>query len=75
MDDTTAGAHDGGDGLSRRQALKRGAVLGGAALWMTPAVQVLAVSESSAEQPRGVGPAAGPGKAGPRGPAKGRPFG
>jgi hypothetical protein len=74
MDDATSGPSEGRDGLSRRQVLKRGAVIGGAALWVTPAVQVLAVSESSAEQPSGLGPVHGPGKADPRGPAKGRPF-
>ena len=74
MDGTASdGQHRGGD-ISRRQALKRGAVLGGTALWVTPAVQVLAITESAAEQPSGLGPPRGPGKADPQGPAKGRPF-
>lgn len=75
MDDTTSGGQQRPDGMSRRQALKRGAVIGGAALWVAPAVQVLAITESAAEQPSGLGPQRGPGRAEPKGPARGRPFG
>ena len=74
MVDTGSDEHVADRGISRRQALKRGAAIGGAALWVTPAVQLLAITESAAEQPSGLGPRGGPGKADPKGPARGRPF-
>ena len=44
---------DAGTGMSRRQALKRGAVVAGTAMWVTPALQVLSMSSASAQQPSG----------------------
>src|SRR5688572_27756739 len=34
-------SEDGGKGLSRRQLIKRGAVVGGAAIWVPPVIQSL----------------------------------
>lgn len=65
---------DGPEGLSRREALKRGVVLGGAALWVAPAVHVLSISEAGAQQPSGMPSGQGPSTADPRGPARGRWF-
>lgn len=42
------------NGLSRRDALKRGAVIAGA-VWAVPAVQALQMSSASAEAPSGQG--------------------
>jgi hypothetical protein len=38
-------------GISRRDALKRGAVIGGAVLWVTPIVQNIAISPAGAQTP------------------------
>lgn len=38
-----------GDGFSRRSALKRGALIGGAALWAAPAVQALSMTSAAAQ--------------------------
>lgn len=38
-------------GVSRREALKRGAVLGGTLLWVAPAVQTIGMSRAFAQQP------------------------
>lgn len=43
----------GAAGLSRRAMLKRGAVLGGAAVWMTPAMEVLGVGRRFAQAASG----------------------
>src|SRR6185312_9642682 len=40
-------------GLTRRDALKRGAIVGGALVWSVPAVQVLAMSHNAAEAASG----------------------
>lgn len=40
-------------GLSRREALKRGAVVAGAA-WIAPAVMALPLSSASADSPSGM---------------------
>jgi hypothetical protein len=40
------------NGTTRRQALRRGAVIAGA-VWVTPVVQALSVSKASADQPSG----------------------
>jgi len=39
--------------LSRRQALKTGAVVAGSALWATPLIQAVTVTRASADQPSG----------------------
>lgn len=55
---------DGGPsqgGMTRRDALKRGAVIAGTAVWVAPVVQALTVSQASAEQPSG-GPDSDEGK-------------
>ncbi len=41
------------NGMSRREALRAGAVVAGSALWATPVVQVLSVSSASAQAPSG----------------------
>ena len=74
MAQNESGQEDSPEGMSRRDALKRGVVLGGAALWVVPAVQVLSLTEAAAAQPSGI-PAGRPGNADPRGPAQGRRFG
>ena len=38
---------------TRREALKRGALVAGTAVWVTPVVQALAMSQASAQQPSG----------------------
>lgn len=38
---------------TRRQALKRGAAVAGAAVWVTPVVQALRMSPASAARPSG----------------------
>lgn len=38
-------------GMSRRDALKRGALVGGAVVWATPAVQALTMTAASAQSP------------------------
>ena len=50
------GPQDPTRGLSRREALKRGVVLGGVALWTVPAVQVLSITEAASQQPSGMPP-------------------
>ena len=60
--------------MSRREALKRGVVLGGAALWTVPTVQALSITEAAAQQPSGMPPGRGPQGAVPKGPARGRWF-
>lgn len=42
-----------GGGMSRREALKRGAVVAGTTLWVAPVVQALTVSPASAQRPSG----------------------
>lgn len=44
---------DAGTGMSRREALRRGAVVAGTAMWVTPVLQVLSMSSASAQQPSG----------------------
>lgn len=44
-----------GSGITRRQALKRGAAVAGTAVWVAPVVQALAMSPASAQQPSGGG--------------------
>ena len=74
MSQNESGPEGPPESISRREALKRGVVMGGAALWMAPVVQVLSLTEAAAAQPSG--PSNGqPGKANPRGPAQGRRFG
>ncbi|MGH9158286.1 MAG: hypothetical protein ACRD1K_21175 [Acidimicrobiales bacterium] len=41
------------NGMSRRQALRRGAAVVGTALWVVPAMQMLTVAEASAQAPSG----------------------
>jgi hypothetical protein len=41
----------GGSRLSRREALRRGAIVGGSLLWTTPALQTLRMSKAYAQQP------------------------
>lgn len=74
MHDDGAGPQYVPAGISRREALKRGVVLGGAALWTVPAVQVLSITEAAAQQPSGLPPEPGPRKAGPNGATRGRWF-
>lgn len=38
-------------GLSRRSMLKRGALVGGAALWTVPIIQVVTMSPAAADNP------------------------
>lgn len=40
-----------GQGITRREALKRGALLGGALVWATPAVQAIRMSPALAQVP------------------------
>jgi hypothetical protein len=40
-------------GISRREALRRGVVVAGSALWVTPVVQVFTVTPASAAAPSG----------------------
>ena len=42
-------------GITRRQALKRGAVAAGTAVWVAPAVQALTMNAASAASPSGGG--------------------
>ena len=49
LDDTTGASGD--RGLSRREALQKGAKVGGAVLWVTPLVQSLSLSPAAAQQP------------------------
>lgn len=49
------GESEAGAGITRRQALKRGAVVAGTAAWVAPLVQTLAMSPASAAQPSGAG--------------------
>lgn len=42
-------ADDVHSGISRRQALRRGAIAGGAVLWATPVVQTIAVRQAGAQ--------------------------
>ena len=44
-----------GTGITRRQALKRGAAVAGAAVWVAPTVQALTMSAASAQTPSGSG--------------------
>lgn len=44
------GAPADGAGVSRRDALRKGAVVGGAVLWATPVVQGIGISPASAQQ-------------------------
>ena len=74
MDESGTGPQDGPKGISRREALQRGVVLGGAVLWTVPAVQVLSITEAAAQQPSGMLPGRGPQKVDPKGPARGRWF-
>jgi hypothetical protein len=60
--------------LSRREALKRGVLLGGTALWVVPAVQVLSISPAAAQQPSGRPSGTRPVNVQPPGPAQGRRF-
>lgn len=41
------------DGVSRRSVLKRGAVLGAAAVWTVPVVQAVGMTSAHAESPSG----------------------
>ena len=41
------------EGTTRREALKKGAIVAGAAVWATPVVQALTVSQASADRPSG----------------------
>ena len=41
-------ASDGDSGVSRRDAIKKGAVVGGAVLWATPVIQAIGISPASA---------------------------
>ncbi len=74
MHENESGTPNGSGGISRREALKRGVVLGGAAVWAVPAVQVLNITEAAAQQPSGLPSAPGPTRADPKGPARGRWF-
>jgi hypothetical protein len=47
-------------GYSRRAALKRGAVVGGAVVWAVPAVQAISMISASAENPSAPQPPANP---------------
>ncbi len=40
-----------GEGLSRREALKRGAVMGGALVWAVPVVQTVGMNAALAQEP------------------------
>ena len=42
-------------GITRRQALKRGAAVAGTAMWVAPTVQALTMSAASAASPSGAG--------------------
>ncbi len=44
-------------GLTRRDALKRGAIIGGVALWLTPAIEILGVGRRHAQAASGPPPA------------------
>lgn len=46
---------EGPTGISRREALKRGAILGGAVVWATPVVQTVGMSRAFASTPSPVG--------------------
>lgn len=48
-------------GISRREALKRGAAVAGAAVWVAPTVQALSMSAASAATPSGAGDGGGVG--------------
>ena len=74
MQQDGVGPPDGLQGLSRRDALKRGVVLGGAALWTVPAVHVLTITEAAAQQPSGMPPGRRPTTAEPKGQPRGRSF-
>lgn len=74
MDEGEVSTQQWPQGISRREALKRGVVLGGAALWTVPAVQVLSITEAAAQQPSGLPRGGSPTKADPKGPARGRWF-
>lgn len=48
MDETT---DDTGSGLTRREAIKKGAIVGGTALWAAPLVQSVGMSSAGAQTP------------------------
>ena len=60
-DDMDEGYEQGG--ISRRDALKKGAVIASAA-WVVPAVQALSMSSASADSPSGSGKSGKGGKGG-----------
>ncbi len=47
-------------GITRREALKRGALVGGAVAWSIPAIQLIAMTSAHAERPSGSTPPAKP---------------
>lgn len=51
--DQTDDHDEGSAGLTRRHMLKRGAIVGGAAVWMTPAMEVLGVGRRFAQAASG----------------------
>ncbi len=56
MDEQSSGGAVQRRSVSRRDALKRGAVVGGALLWVTPVVQVIGLGQANAQSESG-GPA------------------
>lgn len=62
-------------GITRRQALKRGTLVAGTALWVTPVVHALAMSPASAQRPSGAGRGAGSGRGAGAGRGAGRGVG
>lgn len=53
MDNQPSGVSEHRRSVSRRDALKRGAMAGGALLWVTPAVQVIGLGRANAQAASG----------------------
>lgn len=47
-------------GITRRDALKRGVLVGGAVAWSIPAIQLIAMTSAHAERPSGTTPPVAP---------------
>lgn len=53
MDDQSSGVSEQRHSVSRRNALKKGAIAGGALLWVTPVVQVVGLGQANAQAASG----------------------
>lgn len=49
-------SEDGGSGISRRDAIKKGAIVGGAVVWATPVIQAIGINPAGAQTPSPTNP-------------------